>query len=104
MSRPIALVLRKDLSRTLRQGHPWVFREALDHRPGIAPGEIVAVVDKQGREVAFGFWDAQGPIAVRVLDLVPVEDPAALVRRRLQTALAMRRARIDLTKTNAFRW
>jgi 23S rRNA (cytosine1962-C5)-methyltransferase len=104
MSRPIALVLRKDLSRTLRQGHPWVFREALDPRPGIAPGEIVAVVDKHGREVAFGFWDAQGPIAVRVLDLVPVEDPAALVRRRLQTALAMRRARIDLTKTNAFRW
>jgi len=97
-------VLKKDLSRTLRQGHPWVFREALAHRPGIAPGEIVAVTDKQGREVAFGFWDAHGPIAVRVLDLVPVEDPVALVRRRLQMALAMRRARIDLTKTNAFRW
>jgi len=62
------------------------------------------VTDKQGREVAFGFWDAHGPIAVRVLDLVPVEDPVALVRRRLQMALAMRRARIDLTKTNAFRW
>ena len=104
MSLPIALALKKDLSRTLRQGHPWVFREALDHRPGIAPGEIVAVVDKQGREVAFGFWDAHGPIAVRVLDLVPVEDPAALVCRRLKTALDMRRARIDLTKTNAFRW
>jgi 23S rRNA (cytosine1962-C5)-methyltransferase len=104
MNRPIALALKKDLSRTLRQGHPWVFREAIDHRPGLAPGQIVAVVDKQGREVAFGFWDAHGPIAVRVLDLVPVVDPAALVRRRLQTALAMRRARIDLTKTSAFRW
>ena len=104
MNRPIALALKKDLSRTLRQGHPWVFREALAHRPGIAPGEIVAVTDKQGREVAFGFWDAHGPIAVRVLDLVPVEDPAALVRRRLQAALAMRRARLDLTKTSAFRW
>ena len=39
-----------------------------------------------------------------MLDLVPVEDQAALVRRRLHTALAMRRARLDLTKTNAFRW
>jgi 23S rRNA (cytosine1962-C5)-methyltransferase len=104
MSRPVTLALRKDLSRTLRQGHPWVFREAIAHRPGIAPGEIIAVADKQGREVAYGFWDAHGPIAVRVLDLVPVEDSAALVRRRLQTALAMRRARLDLTKTNAFRW
>jgi 23S rRNA (cytosine1962-C5)-methyltransferase len=104
MSRPVTLALRKDLSRRLRQGHPWVFREALAHRAGIAPGEIVAVVDKQGRAVAFGFWDARGPIAVRVLDLVPVDDPATLVRRRLQTALAMRRARLDLATTNAFRW
>jgi len=104
MSRPVTLALRKDLSRRLRQGHPWVFREALAHRPGIAPGEIVTVVDKQGRAVVFGFWDAHGPIAVRVLDLVPIEDPAALVRRRLQTALAMRRARLDLSRTNAFRW
>jgi 23S rRNA (cytosine1962-C5)-methyltransferase len=98
------LALRKDLSRTLRQGHPWVFREALTHRPGISPGEIVAVVDKHGREVAFGYWDARGPIAVRVLDLVPIEDRVALVRRRLKAALAMRRARLDLTTTNAFRW
>jgi len=104
MSRPVALALRKDLSRTLRQGHPWVFREALAHLPGIAPGEIVAVVDKQGREVAFGFWDACGPIAVRVLDLSPIEDKAALVRRRLRAALAMRSARLDLKATNAFRW
>jgi len=104
MSRPVAVALRKDLSRTLRQGHPWVFREALTPRPGISPGQIVAVVDKQGREVAFGFWDAQGPIAVRVLDLAPIDDASALVRRRLETALAMRRARLDLSKTNAFRW
>jgi len=104
MSRPVALALKKDLSRTLRQGHPWVFREALANGPGIAPGDIVAVVDKHGREVAFGFWDTHGPIAVRVLDLAPVEDRAALVRRRLHTALAMRRTRLDLTKTNAFRW
>ena len=104
MSRLIALALRKDLSRTLRQGHPWVFREALAHHPGISPGEIVAVVDKQGREVAFGYWDAHGPIAVRVLDLGPIEDQVALVRRRLKAALAMRRARLDLTKTNAYRW
>jgi len=92
------------LSRTLRQGHPWVFREALTQFPGISPGEIVAVVDKQGRTVVFGFWDAHGPIAVRVLDLGPVEDKVALIRRRLKAALAMRRARLDLKATNAFRW
>src|SRR5512143_2762038 len=103
MSRPPTLALKKELTRTLRQGHPWVFREAIVHAPGIASGALVAVADKQGREVAFGYWDARGPIAVRVLDLSPVEDRTTLVRHRLQAALALRRAKLDLKTTNAFR-
>ncbi len=101
---PAALRLRKDLGRTLRQGHPWVFREAIENRLDLAPGELVHVVDKRGREVAFGYWDARGPIAVRVVDLDPIADQAGLVRQRLSAALAMRRARLDLETTNAFRW
>lgn len=99
-----SIALKKDLSRTLRQGHPWVFREAIAGSPSIPAGNLVVVADKHGREIAFGYWDATGPIAVRVLDLVPVEDAAALIRRRLRAALAMRRARLDLVSTNAFRW
>jgi 23S rRNA (cytosine1962-C5)-methyltransferase len=105
MRRPAKVALRKDLSRTLRQGHPWVFRDAIANGPGgLSPGALVVVVDKQDREVAFGYWDAHSPIAIRILDLGPIEDKAALVRRRLQAALAMRRARLDLGTTNAFRW
>ena len=104
MSRPADVALRKDLSRTLRQGHPWAFRDAIADCPGLSPGDMVVVVDKHGREVAFGYWDAHSPIAVRVLDLAPIEEKTALIRRRLQAALAMRRARLDLGSTNAFRW
>src|SRR5664279_1590787 len=104
MTRPPILALKKDLTRALRQGHPWVFREAILPQPGLAPGALVAVADKQGRTVAFGYWDARSPIAVRVLDLASVEDKTALIRHRLQAALAMRRARLDLNATNAFRW
>jgi 23S rRNA (cytosine1962-C5)-methyltransferase len=104
MMRPAAVALQKDLSRTLRQGHPWVFRDAIASHPGIPAGDIVVVVDKQGREVAFGYWDAQSPIAIRVLDLSPIDDKVALLRRRLQAALNARRANLDLSKTNAFRW
>jgi 23S rRNA (cytosine1962-C5)-methyltransferase len=81
-----------------------VFREAIVERPGIPPGAIVAVADRHGREIAFGFWDAAGPIAVRVLDVVPVKDKSSLVKERLRAALAMRRAHLDLATTNAFRW
>ena len=104
MTRPPILALKKDLTRALRQGHPWVFREAIAHQPGLAPGALVAVADKQGRTVAFGYWDARSPIAVRVLDLASVEDKTALIRHRLQAAGAMRRAKLDLGATNAFRW
>jgi 23S rRNA (cytosine1962-C5)-methyltransferase len=98
------LTLRKDLGRTLRQGHPWVFREALLDPPALPHGELVAVADKQGRPLAFGFWDGKSTIAVRVLDLSSVADRRELVRRRLTAALGLRRARIDLGQTNTFRW
>jgi hypothetical protein len=71
--------------------------------PGHCARALVAVVDKQGRDRGVRVLGRPGPIAVRVLDLVPVEDPAALVRHRLQTALAMRRARsIDLKPPTPF--
>lgn len=104
MLRPPTLVLRKDLGRTLRQGHPWVFREALSDSPALPHGELVAVADKQGRELAFGYWDRRSTIAVRVIDLSPVAEKRELVRRRLAAALALRQARIDLRQTNTFRW
>jgi 23S rRNA (cytosine1962-C5)-methyltransferase len=104
MAHPPILTLRKDLTRALRQGHPWVYRDAVHVPLGLASGALVAVADRRGREIAFGYYDATGPIAVRVLDLAPVGDVARLLRKRLCDALAMRRARLDLTATNAFRW
>ena len=104
MSRPPVLTLRKHLTRALRQGHPWVYRDAIVDQRGVAPGALVAVADQRGREIAFGYYDAAGPIAVRVLDLAPIADAGALVRKRLYEALAMRRARLDLASTTAFRW
>ena len=104
MVRPVTLLLRKDLGRTLRQGHPWVFREALVDPPALAHGEMVTVVDKQGHAVAFGFWDANSAIAVRAVDLAPIENKLELVRRRLVSALELRRSCLDLSATNTFRW
>src|SRR5512140_1084694 len=100
---PPLVTLRKDLRRALRQGHPWVYRDALAAPADLAPGSVVGVAARQG-VVAYGFWDRQGPIAVRVLGLAPVGEPAKLIDRRLREALALRQARLDLSRTNAFRW
>jgi 23S rRNA (cytosine1962-C5)-methyltransferase len=65
---------------------------------------VVSVTDKHGRVLVYGYWDARSAIAVRVLDRAPVADREALIRTRLIAAFDMRRARIDLRTTTAFRW
>ena len=103
MSAPKVL-LRKELARAIRQGHPWIFRDALAAGPAIPGGTVVVVASRDGRPLAHGFWDATGPIAVRVLDLQPVMDCRTLVGERLRQALRVRLAGLDRGRTNAFRW
>jgi 23S rRNA (cytosine1962-C5)-methyltransferase len=104
MHRPPVLILRKNLARTLRQGHPWVYRDAIAELPGMAAGTLVAVADRRGRELAHGYFDPSGPIAVRLLDRVPITSAPTLVSQRLREALAHRRMLLDRTRTTAFRW
>lgn len=103
-----AVVLKKDLARSIRQGHPWIYRDALRPTVGLEHGELVDVQTRDGRRLARGFWDASSPIAVRVLESGGpghrFADPEALVMQRLRSALELRLLRLDLSSTNAFRW
>jgi 23S rRNA (cytosine1962-C5)-methyltransferase len=105
---PQPVVLKKDLARSIRRGHPWIYRDALAARDGLKNGALVEVRTKDRRPLARGFWDARSPIAVRVLESGGpghrFADADTLVAERLRAALDRRLARLDLTKTNAFRW
>jgi 23S rRNA (cytosine1962-C5)-methyltransferase len=102
VARP-TVTLAKDLSRSVRRGHPWLYRQALRTTGPVAEGALVEVLDGRGRRLATGFWDASGPIAVRVLSLEPLEDARDLIRSRLEAAAAVRLRAFDLSRTNAFR-
>ncbi len=102
--RPRAVTLRKNLARALRQGQPWVYRDALDRPPHLASGTLVELRDRDARPMAVGYWDARSPIAVRVLEPGPLPDADAAVCARLRAALRMRLERIDRARTTAFRW
>lgn len=103
MSR-VPVTLSKNLARALREGHPWVYRDAVAGAPPLEDGTVVELRGKDGGPLATGFWDARSAIAVRVLEAGPLADPDAEVDARLAAALGRRLERFDRARTNAFRW
>ena len=96
----VELRLRKPLERSLRAGHPWIFRDALEAFDA-APGTAVRVVDRKGRFVASGLSE-DGPIGVRVFSLEDRPVDEALFKGRIEAAFALR-AQLALPETDAYR-
>lgn len=92
--------LRKPVERSLRAGHPWIFREALEAFEA-APGAAVRVVDRTDRFVASGLSEA-GPIAVRVFSLDDRPVGETLFAERVDAAFALR-AQVVPPETNTYR-
>ncbi|MEX2535475.1 MAG: class I SAM-dependent rRNA methyltransferase [Trueperaceae bacterium] len=57
------LNLGRELEKAVASGHPWIYRDALP-RHSLRTGEWVRL--EAGRGVAFGIYDEEGAIAVRV--------------------------------------
>jgi len=103
-NKPITLQLNRDLTRSLKRGHPWVFADALRSRPKARPGSLALLLDKQGRQkLAWGFYDPDSPLAFRVCSLDYDHKPdEAWVEQRLTQALTLRQALFD-ERTTGFR-
>ena len=105
---PAAVFLKRDLARSVRRGHPWVYRDAVTGGGELPDGAPVQLHNRDGRPLARGFWDASSPIAVRLLESGGPKhrfaEPNTLIMERLRAALDRRLERLDLARTNAFRW
>ena len=93
--------LRKALGRVLSEGHPWIFRDALDGLTA-EPGRVVTVTDARGRFVARGIADS-GPIGVRVWTTRDEPVGGALAARRIEAAAALR-DRVIPADTDSYRF
>ena len=78
--------------RPLWAGHPWVYAQAVAGLEGSAePGDLVDVVDPQGKWLGAGFYSPDSALAVRILSREPgraVDE--AFFRDRLEQAASMR--------------
>ncbi len=91
--------LRKPLDRVIRDGHPWVYRDAISGTA--APGDIVTLLDGRGAFVARGIAD-EGPIAMRVFTVRDEAVDASLFAARIARADALR-ARVIPGDTDTYR-
>jgi 23S rRNA (cytosine1962-C5)-methyltransferase len=88
-----AVVLKPGREGPVRAGHPWIFSGAIaSGLEGVDPGEPVEVRAANGRFVAAGYANPRTAITIRVLTLEEEPVDARLLRRRLDEALALRRA------------
>ncbi len=74
----------------LKNGHAWVYRSDIVSADGIAAGALVSVVDERGKSLGTALYSSASQIAIRMISAGPVSDLPALLRERIQAAIAYR--------------
>ena len=99
------LVLKKKREKPLLQKHPWVFSGAIHHLEGeIAPGDLLQIVDSNGRFLATAYYNRQSQIQARVLSWDADEKiNAGFWDRRIKRAINGRSQLQLEPQTNAYR-
>ncbi len=100
--RPRRYQLRKESVQVVASGHPWIFRGQLSSAATVfGDGQWLQLVDGGNQVVGHGMFEAQGAVAIRVLERGGRVPDAAWVAERVDAALA-RRAPLR-AETDAFR-
>lgn len=97
--------LKRDLRRTLKRGHPFVYQDAIDMPSTLEPGALLELHYKK-QFVAYGYADPEGMLAFRVLSTHVKERPSqALFQERLHAAQHLRQLFFPESQgeTNAYR-
>jgi 23S rRNA (cytosine1962-C5)-methyltransferase len=101
----LSLRLKPGRERSLLRRHPWVFSGAVDKVCGSPQGgDTVALRAADGRFLAWAAYSPASQIRARVWSFEEGETPGPdLFRKRIEAALALRRAVIRPQATNALR-
>ena len=97
--------LKKGKEKAVKQLHPWVFSGAIDNVSGKpVNGDIVLVTDAQENFLAYGFYNDQSRVAIRLLEWnLETEINEDWWRIRIRKAALARKSLIDENLTNTYR-
>ncbi|NMO94841.1 class I SAM-dependent rRNA methyltransferase [Paenibacillus lemnae] len=69
-----SVILDRNRKKRLEQGHPWIFKSEIASVEGEpASGDLVQVLNHQGRFLACGYYNHNSQITVRVMSYEPLE-------------------------------
>lgn len=97
--------LKKGKEKAVKQMHPWVFSGAIDKVLGKpVNGDIVLVTDSQDGFLAYGFYNDQSRVAIRLLEWnLETEINEDWWRKKIQKAVKSREEIINKEHTNTYR-
>lgn len=101
----VALHVSPAADRAIREGHPWLYADAVRRQSHVgAPGDLAIIFDKRRRFLAVGLNDPTSPIRVRILQSrVPAVIDAGWFEARLAIALGRRTALQANPQTTGYR-
>ena len=83
--------LRTGKKGILKPGHPWIFKgQFLKVAPGIRPGDIVSVVNGQGKFAGRGYYNPASEITIRLLTFKNEAIDELFLHKRISDAIAKR--------------
>lgn len=96
--------LKKGKEKAVKQLHPWVFSGAIDHVNGKPEnGDIIMVTDNNNNFLAYGFFNDQSRVAVRLLEWnLETEINETWWRKKIRNAVKLR-ADLHTDQTNTYR-
>lgn len=97
--------IKKGREWHVSRGHPWLFSGGISQAPKkVEPGDLVTLLDYEGRFVANGYFNANCDIAVRVLSREPeIKIDASYFSKVIESAWQLRKRHFDFSATNVFR-
>jgi 23S rRNA (cytosine1962-C5)-methyltransferase len=103
-NRTVSLTISEKAAKAVRTGHPWLYDNAvLKKNKDAATGDIAVLYDEKRKFAGIGLYDAESPIAVRILHTRPASIDREFLKNRIIEAHSKRQELTEDHTTTGFR-
>ncbi|MEM7646301.1 MAG: class I SAM-dependent rRNA methyltransferase [Pseudomonadota bacterium] len=94
--------LNRDLRKTILQGHPWVYGEAIEKPKKVGEACLCQVLDKKGKPLAWAIYSPKSTLALRIISIEKKPPNAAYFAKQIEKTHAWKKSHFT-EDTNCYR-